>query len=391
MTLGEYMDDDIPPQDWDLKGLSSWAMSRFGVNLSHSQLRKMTPQEVEQRLTAAAVERIEGADLNEIARYLEPDFAARSLAEWVLAKFDIEVDPASLDGEPGDVEQFLMERVQQVYGRREIEYPVEYALDVTLGEGDTENVYGLQRLAEWANRKYAVDLTPDKLQGRKVEDIRGELVSLSEQWLTGDRLERDVREHVGNDAGVETALRYARERFDTEMRPEDFDGDVTGRLIEAGRRFLRREMTELERYVLLQIYDSSWMDHLLAMDHLKGGIGLRSYAEQDPRVAYKREGARLFREMFGGIREKVTDMIFRVRLTPGARMRSVYNVSNQVHEQLSAYDQVTQQMDAQGPPQPADQQQKVQTITRETPKVGRNDPCPCGSGKKYKKCCGVNA
>jgi len=147
-------------------------------------------------------------------------------------------------------------------------------------------------------------------------------------------------------------------------------------------------MTELERFVLLQIYDSSWKDHLLAMDHLKSGIGLRGFAEQDPRVAYKREGAGLFDEMLRNVREKVTDMIFKVRLAAGEEMASVYEVSSMVHEQLQGYDHLARDMADQAA---AAGPQKVQTIRRDLPKVGRNDPCPCGSGKKYKKCCGKSA
>ena len=158
-----------------------------------------------------------------------------------------------------------------------------------------------------------------------------------------------------------------------------------GRLLDAGREFLRREMTELERFVLLQINDSTWKDHLLAMDHLKSGIGLRGYAEQDPRVAFKREGAALFQDMLTGVQEKVTDMIFKIRLTAGQEMTSVYQVSSAVHEQLQGYDHLARDMADQAA---AAQPQKVATIVRGVPRVGRNDPCPCGSGKKYKKCCG---
>ena len=167
---------------------------------------------------------------------------------------------------------------------------------------------------------------------------------------------------------------------------EGQSGDVAGRLATVGRNFLRREMTQLERFVLLQICDASWKDHLLAMDHLKSGIGLRSYAEQDPRVAFKREGARLFQDMLAGVREKVTDMIFKVRLTADTQMANVYQVTDMVHEQLTAYDEVAKEMaaqqQAQGPIE------KTKPIIRGIPKVGRNDPCPCGSGKKFKKCCG---
>jgi preprotein translocase subunit SecA len=385
MTLGEYMDEEIDPKEWDLRGLSSWAMSRFSVSLSQNQLRGMTPADVESQLYQAACERIDSLDMSPLGRLLEPGFAVASLGEWVFAKSGVQVDPSRFPEGPRETYRFLMEHLSAAYARREVEYPVEYAISVTIGRADTENVYALTNLAEWANRKYHAGIKPEDLRGQKVEQIHDRLVELSRQWHDGDRLDNEVRDAIAGDGDVAGAIRFARERFDTELTEADFDGDPAGKLVETGRRFLRREMTELERYVLLQIYDMSWMDHLLGMDHLKSGIGLRGFAEQDPRVAYKREGARLFQEMLAGVREKVTDMIFKVRLTADTRMASVYNVTSMVHEQLSAYDQVSRDMDAAAH---AGEAARVKQIVRGVPKVGRNDPCPCGSGKKYKKCCG---
>jgi len=429
MTLGEYMDPDLDSQEWDLRGLSSWAMSRFGVSLPQNQLRRMEPGEVERQLFEAACERIDVIDLSPLGRLLEADFPSRALAEWVRGKSGVQVDPAELAGDTGTVYEHLMERLTDAYRQREIEYPVEHAIELTVGRSDTQNVYALNSLAEWANRKYEAGLTGEQLRGQKVQHIRDSLVELSRQWNEGDKLQQEIRRAVsgsegspagstsrnGNgdeapghgvaptrDVDVAAAIRFAKARFDTDMAEADFDGDqapgrdasawrpgnldVAGKLVEVGRQFLRREMTELERFVLLQIYDTSWTDHLLAMDHLKSGIGLRGYAEQDPRVAYKREGSRLFLEMLAGVREKVTDMIFKIRLSAETRMSSAYNVTNVVHEQLTAYDTMAQDMAAQQAQ--AGAPQKVKPIVREAPRVGRNDPCPCGSGKKFKKCCG---
>ncbi|MHC4294281.1 MAG: preprotein translocase subunit SecA [Planctomycetota bacterium] len=386
MTLGEYMGDDLEPGEWDLRGLSSWAMSRFNVNLSQNQLRKMNPREVETDLSKAANERIDEIDLSPLSRYLADGFTAAALADWAKSKFDIDVEASDLASSPEQVQELLTERIVSAYRRREIEYPVEYALDMTVAQAGTENVYAVGHLVEWANRKYDAELTVETLRGKKIETIRESLVGMSEQWLKGGRLESFIQGRIGSDGNVRSAIELARSRFDTELTSDDFDGDVHGKLLAVGQLFLRREMTELERYVLLQIYDGSWKDHLLGMDHLKSGIGLRSYAEQDPRVAYKREGARLFREMLAGVRDKVTDMIFKVRLTSEAQIASVYQISNMVHDQLSAYDEATREMDARQ--QRPGEMQKVKTIIREVPKVGRNDPCPCGSGRKYKKCCG---
>ncbi len=174
------------------------------------------------------------------------------------------------------------------------------------------------------------------------------------------------------------------QRFNLSLTPEELTAeDARETIAHRARQFLRDELTQLERYVLLQIYDSSWKDHLYAMDQLKGSVGLRGFAEKDPKLEYKREGYRMFQEMLSGIREKVTDMIFKARLEAGQEMRSVWNISNTMHADYERFQ--AQQQAAQ---QPQGEAQVTKTIKLEKPKVGRNDPCPCGSGKKYKKCCG---
>ena len=385
VTLGEYMDEAMDRKAWDLKGLGGWAMSRFGVNISQNQLRKMDPPEVEEVLGKAAAERINQVDLSHLEGMLKEGFAREALVEWARNKFDIEVALDELSDTPDKVRTVLGQKVQEAYKRREIEYPVEHAVDMTIAQAGTENVYAVESLTNWANHKYEAGLSVEQMQGDSVGDILGRLTELSEEWFAGGKLEESVRERLGVNPSVEAAIELAGSRFDTEVGSENFDGDVIGRVVQVGRDFLRREMTELERFVLLQIFDSTWKDHLLSMDHLKGSIGLRGFAEQDPKVAYKREGRRLFDEMFDAIRQKVTGMIFKVRLTAEAEMQSVYQVSNMVHEQLQGYDHLARDMADQ---QEAAQPQKIQQIKRNVPKVGRNDPCPCGSGKKYKKCCG---
>ncbi len=387
MTLGEYMDPDMEAGQWDLRGLSSWAMSRFNVNISQNQLRKMNPQEVEQELTKSAFEIIDHLDVTPAGRFLREDFPQRSMAEWVKSSFNIELTPEELTGSAADAREAVGKKVDQAYQRREIEYPVVHAIEMTIAQAGTENVYALENLVKWVNHKFNEDFTTEDFRGRKLEDIHYQLVSLCEQWNDGDKLEELIRDSLGEAPDMEPAIEFAKNRFDIELSPEDFNGDVFDRLLQAGKSFLRREMTRLEQFVLLQIYDSSWKDHLLAMDHLKSGIGLRSYAEQDPRLAFKREGSRMFHEMLDGIREKVTDMIFKVRLSAGAEMSNVYQISNTVHEQMAGYERFTRDAADQ---QAAMQPKKVETIMRDAPKVGRNDPCPCGSGKKYKKCCGKN-
>lgn len=132
-------------------------------------------------------------------------------------------------------------------------------------------------------------------------------------------------------------------------------------------------MEQLMRILLLQAVDSQWKDHLLSIDHLKEGIGLRGYGQKNPKEEYKREAYSLFMEMMGRVRNEVLQKIFRIQL---AREEDVEQMEAQQRRQQQSITRVG-----------GDGQTKSPT-TRDEDKVGRNDPCPCGSGKKYKKCCG---
>lgn len=129
----------------------------------------------------------------------------------------------------------------------------------------------------------------------------------------------------------------------------------------------------LERIVMLQTVDNLWKDHLLSMDHLKEGIGLRGYAQQNPLLVYKKEGFEMFQDMIWRIKEETLRVLFRIQLAEPEVIDDLQKPKEQDLIFSGSGD---------GPPP------KKKPIKREAGKVGRNDPCPCGSGKKYKKCCG---
>ncbi len=129
-------------------------------------------------------------------------------------------------------------------------------------------------------------------------------------------------------------------------------------------------MRELERVILLRSVDEHWMDHIDAMSELRRGIGLRAYAQHDPVIAYKNESFDMFEEMVASIRETTVRKIFTIRLqTPDAPKREAVAKITNVG---------------------GDGTEVRKSPRRVAAKIGRNDPCPCGSGKKYKKCCGAN-
>ncbi|MBI3455158.1 MAG: preprotein translocase subunit SecA [Candidatus Rokubacteria bacterium] len=144
---------------------------------------------------------------------------------------------------------------------------------------------------------------------------------------------------------------------------------------EVGTEVLRH----LERWVMLQIIDAQWKDHLLSMDHLKEGIGLRGYGQRDPLTEYKREAFDLFEAMVGRVRAMVVEWLFKLQVARES-------VAEEPHPAASPrpVSSGRSQRDVVLPRGPAERRA---VTARATPKVGRNEPCPCGSGKKYKKCC----
>ncbi|MEN6424450.1 MAG: preprotein translocase subunit SecA [Phycisphaerales bacterium] len=385
LSLGEYLEDYEDPSTWDTGGLSKWAMSSFKVNLSVSKIKSLSPEEIEEQLTEAAAEQVQKKDCSPLLEFLRDDFAVRRFIEWARAKFDIKIDAEQLKGCNADqVRQLVLEQTAEKYRRREVEYPVEFGMSMVSGEAGA-NVYGFEDLANWANRKYNAGFTAEHLQNAKPRDIHAQLLALSEGYHDGKLDEELDRQIASLDrAGL---VQWANQRFNASLREEDLTDDgVKQRLAEIGRGFLRAELAHLERYVLLQIYDSVWKDHLYAMDHLKDSIWTRSLAEKDPKTEYKREGFRMFNEMLESIDDRVSDVIFRVHIEAGARARNVWRVSQTSHDQMGQFAAGEQDRAAAQAPQQGEVQ--VKQIRLDQPKVGRNDLCPCGSGKKYKKCCG---
>ena len=137
--------------------------------------------------------------------------------------------------------------------------------------------------------------------------------------------------------------------------------------------FGENAMRHLERVVMLQTVDNLWKDHLLSMDHLKEGIGLRGYAQQNPLIVYKKEGFEMFQDLIERIKEETLGILFRIQLAEPASLTEMQQQQDQELVFSGGGD---------GP------SPKKKPVRRSNEKVGRNDPCPCGSGKKYKKCCG---
>jgi preprotein translocase subunit SecA len=170
------------------------------------------------------------------------------------------------------------------------------------------------------------------------------------------------------------------------------------RLLEGIRqRYAEREqqigpatMRMLERYLLLWKIDSKWKDHLYNMDHLREGIGLRAYGQMDPKVEYTREARAMFYDMLESVRQDVADMVLKVDIRPEDRLDEggMWSGGTEVHAPASGVPQDGTRRQQEAAIAGTQQAEKPRPVRKSAPAVGRNDPCPCGSGQKYKRCCG---
>ncbi|HZZ44836.1 MAG TPA: preprotein translocase subunit SecA [Tepidisphaeraceae bacterium] len=423
-TLVEFMGED--PQsssDWDVRGLSAWAESKFRLQFSPAQLKSMAVHDVERTLKEAALELIAVRDVSPISKFVEPLFAERELSAWAMDKFAVDIDPSefisdatrSLRKPAPEIVATISKRAREAYAKREIEYSIDHILNFAFGgpNGTTENPYASDFFRAWVGFKYGVDLPLEHIRASTVPQLRQELVNFQEQFLKGGKIDQLADEIIRVGAGnPQNIAQIATRRFTVDANPVRYSIPVTPKEVEAvikdpaalksllvrrGTDFFRRELTDLEQFIMIQIFDQSWKDHLYAMDMLRTSIGLQAFAEQDPRVLYKVEGYRYFKEMMSLVRDKVTDLIFKARLggQPEAP-RNAYKPTAAVHQENDSYG-VAENLQELAPPESEQQSSAggetppvTKTIERTTPKVGRNDPCPCGSGKKYKKCHGIN-
>lgn len=166
--------------------------------------------------------------------------------------------------------------------------------------------------------------------------------------------------------------------------------------LEREQRFTPEMMREIERYVLLHVVDQKWKDHLYSMDNLREGIHLRSFAQKNPLQEYQHEAFTMFNVMLSSIWEETAKLLYRVELqqnTPPPPPRNIGKTNEDSIKESKKLKDLQHEEDSGGysSARPTDSGHASNTpITRNSEKVGRNDPCPCGSGKKYKNCCGRN-
>ena len=346
----EAVEENLPPDEdqseWNWAALASFANTRWKTSINDRDLKRIGRSEVAEFLQQQCRDAIQRIDLSEGARFLTPDFGLRSACGWTEWRFGVRLDAKEVEQAQAsglDVKQFtalVQRKAREVYARREVEYPVLVGLShFTRRQQDGSRLLDRDGLVGWARERFDPDLDVSLLETNDFDQLKAALLALSQ------------RQHdAGND-------------------PRD-------------------EMKRMERAVLLQILDNAWKDHLLAMDHLRASVGLRGYAQVDPKVEYKREGMRTFDLMWKGIDERVTDIVYRIEQVEEEAVRSTtWRETEAIHAAPPSATQPAAESSGALPEDSPSQEALVEPIRNLGQKVGRNDPCPCGSGKKFKNCC----
>ena len=248
-----------------------------------------------------------------------------------------------------------------------------------------EAVYRLRRniLEGIEGRNYIL-----RVVGEIVEGLLSELCPEDADpgdWDT-DTLEKEFRSYFGltvAELGVD---------WETINRPDlesTLSDGASAHYVKRAEEFGEDDFTRLEKFLLLDTVDRQWKDHLLALDHLREGIGLRAYGQRNPLVEYKRESFVLFEEMWERIEDHVVKFLYHAEPVEDMqlRRRGVSTTLSHPDAQSLASSHEQQERAANTPVSSPDA--RPTTVRRNQPKVGRNDPCPCGSGKKYKRCHGA--
>jgi preprotein translocase subunit SecA len=333
ITLGEFMpmEGSEVAVDFDSAGLTNWARTKFGVELDPAELREGGAAErrrVQDMLIRASAQKIDEADLSGIEQFASAEYGAATLSAWAKRKFGIEIDAATLleaskkpapdEGEEDHTPAGLIKKqAREIYRKREIEQPVAFAMEMTMAISKQSRDEAAAQLVGWANKRFGINMTTDELRKSTPGKVKSQLLEASTRFVDDEIVLKEVQtaQACKTDAELEAHL---KRRFDVPMpdtlrylHGKERDEAIQSRV----ENILRAELLYLERQILLEILGNTWRDHLYAMDQLRDTIGFRSFSQQDPRIEYKREGSHMFRSFLETVRDRVTDAVFRARLS----------------------------------------------------------------------------
>jgi len=406
-AIDENLPEEADTREWNWEALAKMVNTRWRLSLRDRDLKQIGREDLAEFLLEKARTAVQRTDLSQGARFLDPDFGVQTACAWVRHKFGVELAPDEVRQlEPESFKGLVRRRAAEAYTEKEIEYPVMAGLyHFTTRDGGGHKRYDRDKLVEWVRERFHAELSLDDLRNRQRDEIRALLIEHSRRYTAqasqaaaeaAARVERlfgeddsVVQRVSGNDPRLRALCDWLVGEYHHEVSPEALAAldrrRLENHLANAIDEKFRPEMRKMERALVLQLLDGAWKDHLLAMDHLRSSVGLRGYAQVDPKVEYKREGMRTFEAMWNSVGERVTDLIFRMEQLDESFVGSTWTEAEAIHEDAASAGEIAAQQQAAIDGTQSDR--KPEPIRLHQKRVGRNDPCPCGSGKKFKNCC----
>jgi preprotein translocase subunit SecA len=404
--------DEDAHVDWNWNAMANVLRSRWRVETNDRELRKIGRDNLAEVMLERAKSALSKVDLRDGAPMLNPDYGRQVGVRWLKDKFGVLLDLDEICRlEPARVIEKAVAEGYRHYDQKEATYPLIAAM--TRFAKDETGLLDREALMEWAARRFNAPLTIEQITGLQRSEIFQFLLRHSQQSQErGLQVEEKLRaklsklsiepvKMIGEIDPVLTALAAELgQEIGLQLSVEDLRGMTPERVKQHFQSWVQDrfhpEMRRMERMVLLEIVDSAWKDHLSAMDHLRSAVGQRGMAALDPKVEYKREGKALFDRLWDSIGERVTDLVFRVehlndqfvRTTMVDNRNRMVEIKNEApDEPMPMGKETLRQQQAIEAAQQNSSEAKPQTIRATGVRVGRNDPCPCGSGKKHKNCC----
>ncbi len=327
LHLGEYF-PEVGGQiemDFDAQGLINWARNTYGVEMSEGEFKNPSSElrrSVRDRIIEASEQQIDATDLSPIEPFLDKTYGSKAMSVWAKEKFLFDIAPEKIEqarAEGGNeaVLKLVVDEASGLYRKREIEYPIDLMVETVQNMMRARmQDQAVNYFITWANNRYKMGWTPDTLKSKHPTQARKELTDAAYKAFENGMLEQAVQDALKCDTDDKLAAHLAGTyQQDLPLYMQRLSGEERTNAIRAKiESILRSELIYLERSLLLEILDGLWKDHLYAMEKLRDGISFRAYSQLDPRIEYKREGARMFLEMMDNVRERVTDAIFKVRL-----------------------------------------------------------------------------
>jgi preprotein translocase subunit SecA len=411
LLIQEQVDETLPAEiderDWNWQALSQWANRQFSLNTNDRELRKLAREGVTDEqgydrdnviryLSERAQAALEKTDFTPLDVILAEDFGHKELSGFLKNQYGVALSPDKFAGfeDPADVVPLAQRAVREQYRERELRFPVLVGLNRFLSrQQDREG------LIEWFNQRFETHLDQQDLKEKERQQIVDLLLQRARNFYPDDRQWAEFETRL--DAAFDEERRqsfgelaqWLRDELEVELNPDELVGvsveDGRAKVMQAFSRRYRPEFAQVERDVLLELLDQAWKGHLYHMDHLRSGIGLVGYAQKDPKVEYKRAGMKAFEEMWTNLGRDVTSTMFRVESQSSAEyLDDIWSNAQAHHSQAMSLAQEAKLQMSSGEQGAEGEPAAVETIRNFEQKVGRNDLCPCGSGKKYKKCHG---